>query len=160
MRTHAFASMLAGMALALTIAAPAAAQTTRAMDLLLAKRVAATAVDFAKKNSAPGGAIAIVDAGGHLVYLERLDNTFPAAATVATEKARTAALFRRPTKDFETAIKNGRTALLGVQVMTPLEGGVPIVVDGQVVGAIGVSGAASAAQDEEIARAAVVPPAS
>jgi glc operon protein GlcG len=136
------------------------ATTTRAqsvrkeLDLALAKRVAAAAVDEAKRNDA-GGAIAIVDTGGHLVYLERIDGTFPAAAAVATEKARTAATFRRPTRDFENAIKNGRAALLGVAVMTPLQGGVPIMVDGQVVGAIGVSGAASAQQDDDIAQAAV-----
>jgi glc operon protein GlcG len=148
---------LAALALAAGTAGPVHAQSVRAIDLALARRVAAAATDYAKTHNAPGGAIAIVDAGGHLVYLERLDNTFPAAAAVATEKARTAAIFRRPTKDFEEAIAKGRGALLGVAVMTPLEGGVPILVDGQVVGAIGVSGAASAAQDEEIARAAVGP---
>ena len=68
--------------------------------------------------SAPGGAIAIADAGGHLLYLERLDGTFPAAAAVSTEKARTAAIFQKPTSDFEDAIKAGRNALLGVSVMS------------------------------------------
>jgi glc operon protein GlcG len=150
-------SILPALVLALVTGATsqADAQNMRALDLAFAKRVAAAATSYATQKNAPGGAIAIVDAGGHLVYLERLDNTFPAAAAVATEKARTAAVFRRATKDLEDAIRNGRNALLGVQVMTPLEGGVPIVVDGQVVGAVGVSGAASADQDEEIARAAV-----
>src|SRR5206468_6708693 len=120
-----------------------------------AKRVAAAAVEEARRLSAPSGAIAVVDDGGHLLYLERLDNTFPAAASVATEKARTAAQFRRPTGVFEDAIKGGRLALLGVQAMTPLQGGVPVLADGQVVGAIGVSGAASAQQDDDIAKAAV-----
>jgi glc operon protein GlcG len=120
-----------------------------------AKRVAAAAVEEARRLAAPSGSIAVVDDGGHLLYLERLDNTFPAAATVATEKARTAAQFRRPTSGFEDAIKGGRLALLGVQVMTPLQGGVPVLVNGQVVGAIGVSGAASAQQDDDIAKAAV-----
>lgn len=119
-----------------------------------AKRVAAAAVEQVRKGAGTG-AIAVVDDGGHLVYLERLENTFPAAAIVAFEKARTAAVFRRPTKVFEEAIASGRSALLGVAVMTPLEGGVPIVVNGRVVGAVGVSGAASAAEDEVIARAAV-----
>jgi uncharacterized protein GlcG (DUF336 family) len=74
-----------------------------------------------------------------------------AAAVVAIEKARTAATFRKPTRDFENAIAKGRTALVAVDVMTPLQGGVPIVVDGVVVGAIGVSGAMTAQQDDDIA---------
>jgi glc operon protein GlcG len=117
--------------------------------------VAAAAVDEAKRLAAPGGALAIVDDGGHLLYLERLDDTFPAAATVAIEKARTAATFRRPTQVFEDAIKNGRVSLVAVDAMTPLQGGVPILSGGKVVGAIGVSGAASAQQDDDIARGAV-----
>lgn len=131
-----------------------AAATKAALTLDGAKRVAAAATTEAKRLMAPSGAIAIVDDGGHLLYLERLDNTFPAAAVVAVEKARTAATFRRPTRAFEEAVKGGRLALLGVDVMTPLQGGVPIVVDGQVVGAIGVSGAASAQQDDDIAQGA------
>ncbi len=115
-----------------------------------AKKVAAAAVAEARKNNA-GGVIAIVDEGGQLMYLERLDNTFPAGAMVSFGKARTAALFRKPTKVFEDAIKNGRVAFLGAPEMTPLQGGIPIEVDGQVVGGIGVSGANSAPQDEEIA---------
>ena len=120
-----------------------------------AKRIIAAAESEAKRLGAPSGAIAIVDDGGHLLYLERLDNTFPAAATVAVEKARTAATFRRPTSVFEDAVKGGRLALLGVDVMTPLQGGVPITMGGQVVGAIGVSGAASAQQDDDIAKGTV-----
>src|ERR687889_331880 len=92
----------------------------------------------------------VVVTGGNLLFLQRLDNTFPAAAAVAIEKARTAATFRRPTRDFENAIKNGRTSLLGVAVMTPLQGGVPIVAEGQVFGAVGVSGATSAQEDDDI----------
>jgi glc operon protein GlcG len=134
--------------------APHAAADEGAMSLALAKQVAGAATAEAKRLSAPGGAIAVVDGGGHLVYLERLDKTFPAAAVVAAEKARTAAVFQRPTVDFENAIKGGREALLGVSVMTPLQGGVPIRKGGEVVGAVGVSGAASAQQDEEIATAA------
>jgi glc operon protein GlcG len=138
-------------------AAALAAETAAAQSLSLAraKQIAAAATTEATRLSAPGGAIAITDAGGHLLYLERLDGTFPAAAAVSTEKARTAAIFQKPTADFEDAIKSGRAALLGVGVMTPLQGGVPIRIGGVVVGAIGVSGAASAAQDTEIAKAAV-----
>ena len=123
------------------------------MTLGFAKKLMATAEGEVARLKAPGGAIAIVDDGGHLVLLERLDGTFPAASAVSTEKARTAAVFRMPTENLENAIKNGRSALLGVSVMTPLTGGVPIRVHGRVVGAVGVSGAASAAQDTEIANA-------
>jgi len=115
-----------------------------------AKAVAAAAAREAARNGV-GGAIAVVDAGGHVLYVERLDGTFPAATAVAIEKARTAAVFERPTRVFEEAIAGGRTSLVAVDVMTPLQGGVPVVVDGHVVGAIGVSGAASAAQDDELA---------
>jgi glc operon protein GlcG len=119
-----------------------------------AHRALTLAVAEARHLGAPGGSIAIVDAGGHLVALERLDNTFPASAAVAIEKARTSAVFRVPTRNFEEAVKNGRTSLVAVDVMLPLQGGVPLVRNGQVVGAIGVSGAKSAQQDDDIAAAA------
>lgn len=119
-----------------------------------ARRAVAAAVSYARANSAPGGAIAVVDNGGHLVYLERLDGTFAAGATISIGKARTAVMFKRPTKGLEDIINKGRTAMIPVAEVawfTPLQGGVPIVVDGEIVGGIGVSGAASAQQDEEIA---------
>ncbi len=140
------------VALAASILQTGAAEH-RTLSLSDAKSVAAAAAAEARKNNA-GGAIAIVDDGGHLLYLERLDGTFPAAASVATDKARTAATFRRPTRDFEDAIRKGRTSLVAVVEMTPLQGGVPLTLGGQVVGAIGVSGAASAQQDDDIATAA------
>ncbi|MBL0927822.1 MAG: heme-binding protein [Phycisphaerales bacterium] len=99
------------------------------------------------------GSIAVVDAGGHLLALRRLDGTFPASAHVAEGKARTAAEFRKPTRDFESAINSGRTAMAAMKDWTPLQGGVPVFVDGACVGAVGVSGAASAQQDDEIAQA-------
>ncbi len=116
-----------------------------------AKSVAAAAVAEARKLSAPGGAIAVVDAGGTLLYLESLDGTFAAASEISIGKAKTAARFRKPTSFFEDVIKKGRTPMVALENFTPLQGGVPITVDGQVVGAIGVSGAASAQQDENIA---------
>ena len=118
-----------------------------------AKRVIAGAVAYAKKNNAPGGVIAVVDEGGNLMALERLDGTFAAGANISIGKARTAVLFKRPTKAFEDIIKNGRTAMVALPdaYFTPLQGGVPIVIDGQIVGGVGVSGAASAQQDEELA---------
>lgn len=149
-------STLALLALALCAAAPRPALADPVGDLPLAtaRAVGDAAVAEARRLAAPGGAIAVVDAGGHLAYLVRLDGTFPAAAEVATEKARTAATFQRPTAGFEDAANSGRYALLGVRAMTPLRGGIPIVAAGKVLGAVGVSGAASAAQDEQIAAAA------
>lgn len=117
-----------------------------------ARRVSDAASAAARARGA-GGAIAIVDAGGNAVLVERLDGTFPAAASVSLGKARTAALFRKPTKAFEDAINGGRTALAAVAEMTPLQGGIPIMHEGYVVGAIGVSGAHSQDEDEQIALA-------
>jgi uncharacterized protein GlcG (DUF336 family) len=121
-----------------------------------ARAVMAAARAHATRHGS-GGTIAIVDDGGHPVLLERLDGTFPASPGIAIGKARTAALFRRPTKAFEELIgKGGRTAMVTVAEVAdfvPLQGGVPIVIDGEVVGAIGVSGATSAQVDEDIAQA-------
>jgi glc operon protein GlcG len=122
-----------------------------------ARAIIEQAETYAREHGAPGGAIAVVDAAGLLVALDRLDGTFPAAANISIGKARTAALFRKPTRDFEEIVNKGRftmTALPDVTPFTPLQGGVPIVIDGAVVGAVGVSGAASARQDDEIAQAA------
>jgi glc operon protein GlcG len=122
-----------------------------------AKQLIATAVGEAQRMSAPGGAIAVVDDGGHLIAAERWDNTFAASATISLGKARTAALFRKPTKLFEDIVNKGRTSMTALpdSLFTPLQGGVPIEVDGKVIGAVGVSGAASAQQDEDIAMAAI-----
>jgi glc operon protein GlcG len=133
------------------------AQTVEKKTLTIdgARRVIAGAVAYAKKNNAPGGVIAVVDDGGNLMALERLDGTFAAGANISIGKARTAVLFKRPTKAFEDIIKNGRTAMVALPdaYFTPLQGGVPITIDGQIVGGVGVSGAASAQQDEELALA-------
>src|ERR1041384_6462354 len=133
------------------------AQTIEKKSLTIdgAKKVIAGAVAYAKKNNAPGGVIAVVDEGGNLMALERLDGTFAAGANISIGKARTAVLFKRPTKAFEDIIKNGRTAMVALPdaYFTPLQGGVPITIDGQIVGGVGVSGAASAQQDEELAMA-------
>lgn len=120
-----------------------------------ARKVIAGAVAYAKKNNAPGFSIAVVDDGGNLMAVERLDGTFAAGANISIGKARTAVLFKRPTKAFEDTIKNGRTAMVALPdaYFTPLQGGIPITIDGQIVGGVGVSGAASAQQDEEIAMA-------
>src|SRR5215204_6035088 len=136
-----------------TVFANAQTVEKKALTLDGAKRVIAGAVAYAKKNNAPGGVIAVVDDGGNLMALERLDGTFAAGATISIGKARTAVLFKRPTKVFEDIIKNGRTAMVALpdSLFTPLQGGIPIIVDGQIVGGVGVSGAMSAQQDEELA---------
>jgi glc operon protein GlcG len=121
------------------------------MTLEGARKVLEAAKAEARRVQAPGGTIAVVDDGGHLLLLERPDGTAPVTPPIAIGKARTAALFRSPTSKFEQIIRDGRTPMLAIEGWTPMQGGVPIVVDGQVVGAVGVSGAASAPQDEEIA---------
>ena len=143
----------AGLLLGFALHSPTLAQTVEKKSLTLdgAKKVIAAAVTEARSKNAPGAAIAVVDEGGNLVALERLDNTFAAGANISVGKARTAVLFKRPTKFFEDVINKGRTAMATLNNFTPLQGGVPIMVDGQIVGAVGVSGAASAQQDEELA---------
>ena len=135
--------------------AAANAQIVEKKSLTLegARTVIAGAKLYAAKNNAPGGVIAVVDEGGNLVALERLDGTFTAGANISIGKAKTAVMFKKPTKFFEDVIKNGRTAMVALPDFTPLQGGVPILVDGQVVGGVGVSGASSAQQDEELAMA-------
>src|SRR6266446_5764357 len=142
-----------GMLMALTFSSISSAQTMQKKGLTLdgAKKVIAAAVAEAKSKNAPGGAIAVVDEGGNLVAVERLDNTFAAGANISIGKARTAVLFKRPTKFFEDVINKGRTAMTTLNDFTPLQGGVPVIVDNQIIGAVGVSGAASAQQDEELA---------
>ena len=149
-------TIAAGLLLS-ALAAVTQAQLTDKKVLTLngANKVIAASLTYARKNSAPGAVIAVVDDGGNLMALERLDGTFAAGANISIGKARTAALFKRPTKVFEDIIKNGRTAMVALpdSLFTPLQGGVPIVIDGQIVGGVGVSGAASAQQDEEVALA-------
>lgn len=116
-----------------------------------AKKVAAAAEAEAKKNNW-NVVIAVVDDGGNLLYLQRLDGTQTGSIDVAIQKARTAQAFKRPTKVFEDAIAGGRNALIALHGALPLEGGLPILVGGQLVGAIGVSGVKST-EDGQIAKA-------
>ena len=135
------------------LAVPSGAQPTSPKPSLTldgARRVIAAAEQYARQSHTTG-VIAVVDDGGNLMAVERLDGTFAAGATISIGKARTAVLFRMPTKFFEDVVKKGRTAMVALDDFTPLQGGVPIVVDGQIVGGVGVSGAASAQQDEELA---------
>lgn len=122
-----------------------------ALTLEAAKAVAAAAERFASDRGWTV-AVAVVDAGGGLVLFHCLDDTQPGSRDIAVHKARTAALLHRPTKALEDSIAGGRSALLSVPGMVALEGGVPIRVDGRVIGALGVSGMMSA-QDGEVAAA-------
>ena len=149
--------LIASIVIVSSLSIIANAQTVEKKTLTIdgARKVIAGAIAYAKKNNAPGGVIAVVDEGGNLMALERLDGTFAAGANISIGKARTAVLFKRPTKAFEDIIKNGRTAMVALPdaYFTPLQGGVPITIDGQIVGGVGVSGASSAQQDEELATA-------
>jgi glc operon protein GlcG len=117
-----------------------------------AKKVAAPALAEAEKNHW-NVAIAIVDTSGNLVYYEKMDNTQLGSATIALDKARTAALFKRPTKAFQDAVETpGGARVVGMHNVIAVEGGIPLVAEGKIVGAIGVSGATSA-QDAQCAKA-------
>ena len=143
----------ASVALALLASFSALAQTVdkKALTLDGARKIAAAAEDEAKKNKW-NVVIAIVDDGGNLLYLQRMDGTQTGSIQIAIDKARTAQAFKRPTKVFEDAVAGGRNAILGIDGAMPLEGGVPIKLDDQVIGAIGVSGV-TAQQDGQIAKA-------
>ena len=117
-----------------------------------AKQVGEAAAKYAKENGATPS-VAVVDDSGHLLYFMRPESSFAAGANVSIGKARTSAIFKKPTKDFEDTINKGRFTMTALADFTPLQGGVPIVHDGQVIGAVGVSGAKSAQQDEEVAKA-------
>src|SRR5439155_22521914 len=140
-------------ALLLGAATGSAAQMADKKVLTLegARKVAAAAAADARAHG-EGSAIAVVDDGGNLMYLERLDGTFAAGAHISIGKARTAAPFKKPTAAFENIIKNGRTAMIALEDFTPLQGGVPLELDGKVVGAIGVSGAANQQREEAVAK--------
>jgi glc operon protein GlcG len=121
-----------------------------ALTLDGAKKAAAAAEAEALKNGW-NVVIAITDDGGNLLYLQRLDGTQASSSETATRKARTAALFKRPTKALEDAVAGGRVSLLSLPNVTPLEGGLPILYKGEIIGAIGVSGAQSS-QDAQVAK--------
>jgi uncharacterized protein GlcG (DUF336 family) len=148
-------------ALLFTIAAfgqtPAAPAPTYGVSITAdsAKKLAAAAIAEAKKNNL-SMAVAIVDTGGYLVYFERMPDTQLGSVQIAMEKAKSAAMFRRPTKVFQDAVAAGGDGLrmLGLTGAVPVEGGIPLIVGGKVVGAIGASGGTSA-QDGSTAQAGV-----
>jgi glc operon protein GlcG len=147
----AFWSLVLALILSATVTLQAELPTKKVLTLGMAKKLVAAAEAEAKKRGATV-VIAVVDDGGQLIFLERLDDTQVASVEVAIGKARTAAIFRRPSKVFEDQVKNGRVAALALPGATPLQGGIPITVEGKVIGAIGVSGN-SPQEDEEIALA-------
>jgi len=146
MKTRPWMTILLGILFFTLVPRSAGAQLPNgygaAIGVEMARKIAAAAVAEGKKNGW-NVAVAIVDPAGELVFFERIDNTQAGSIAVSQEKARTAARFKRPTKAFEDALVGGRQAILGLPGVVPLEGGVPLLVDGKIVGAIGVSGATS-----------------
>lgn len=125
--------------------------TKKTLTLAAAKEIAAAAEREAAANNW-NVVIAILDEGGHLLYLQRMDETQVGSVDVAIAKAQSAVKFKRPTKAFEDALNGGRQAILRLPGAMPVEGGLPLTVDGKVLGAIGVSGVTSQ-QDGQIAQA-------
>src|SRR3954462_13220252 len=139
---------------ALVVMANGQTAEKKTLTLQGAEQVIAAAKNEVTKLHAPGGVIAVVDDGGNLMALERLDGTFSAGANISIGKAKTAVMFKKPTRFFEELINSngkGRTVMTALENFTPLIGGIPIVIDGQIVGGVGVSGAATADQDEKLA---------
>jgi glc operon protein GlcG len=128
-------------------------KTRKVLTLEDARKVAAAAEFEARRNNW-NVCIAVVDDGAHLLHFERLDGSQLASVDIAIAKARSAMLGRRPTKIYEDMVNNGRYAALTMPGITHLEGGIPIVVDGEPVGAVGVSGVKSS-QDAQIAQAGI-----
>jgi len=130
---------LATVFCAMTVIAQAPSPYGLPISLENAKKASAAAIAEARKNSW-NMAVAVVDPSGTLVYYEKMDNTQNGSAKVAIDKARSAALFKRPTKVFADRIATGNAGILAVEGAIPVEGGIPLVIDGHIVGAIGVSG--------------------
>jgi uncharacterized protein GlcG (DUF336 family) len=128
-------------------------RSTKYLTLEGAKKMMAAAEAEALKNKW-NVAIAIVDAGGNLLMFQKLDETQSGSIDVAIGKARTAVTFKRPTKALEEIISGGRSVFLAVEGITPLQGGLPIMLEGQLLGGVGVSGVLSS-QDEQISQAAL-----
>lgn len=127
--------------------------TKQVLTLAAAKTIAAAAEQEAVRNKWCV-VIAVVDDGGHLLLLHRMDNTQLASVEVAFQKSKSAMLFKRPTKVLEDVVTGGRNVMMKLAHIVPVEGGLPLVVDGQIVGAIGVSGVTSP-QDGQVAQAGV-----
>lgn len=127
--------------------------TAKYITLEAAKKMAVAGEAEARKNGW-NVAIAVVDASGGLILFHKLDETQPGSIAVAQAKARTAALFKRPSKALEDAIAAGKQGFLSVEGIVPIQGGLPVIVEDKVIGAVGVSGVTSP-QDEQVALAAL-----
>jgi uncharacterized protein GlcG (DUF336 family) len=128
-------------------------KTRQELTLADCERIAAAAQVEARRNNWVVS-IAILDDGGHLLHFARMDGASPASAAISVEKARTAAMTRRTSGMWEERIKQGRTAMLKMPGILPVQGGVPIIVEGSCVGGVGVSGVQSH-EDEQIAQAGI-----
>ena len=151
-RYRGWALVLAGLLLPATgvVAAPTIDKKT--LSLEAAQKIASAALAAARERGV-GVVVVVVDDGGQLILLQRMDEAQVASVNVGIGKARTAAIYRRPSRVFEEQIRNGRVAALALADATPLQGGVPVVLDGKVIGAVGVSGDTPQV-DEDIAIAA------
>ena len=158
MKSRALITMIFGIVFCILAPRAAMAQAMpnpygQGISVEIARKVANAALAEGKKNGW-FVSVAIVDTAGDLVYFERMDNAMSASVVVSQEKARTAARFKRPTKAFEDAVAGGRQVILSLPGVTPVEGGIPLLIDGKIVGAVGVSGATSA-QDAQCAQVGV-----
>jgi glc operon protein GlcG len=155
MRGRAVSVSVISVVLALVLAGAGWGEPIQKKSLSLedARKASAAAAVEAKKNKW-NMAIAVVDDGGHLIYFERIDETQFGSIDIAIGKARTAASLKRPTKALEDALNGGQYAILTFPNILPREGGLPILTDGKVVGAIGVSGGKSS-EDAQVAKAGV-----
>ncbi len=127
--------------------------TSKYITLEGAKKMMAAAEAEARKNNW-NVAIAIVDASANLIMFQKIDETQPGSVAISIGKAKTAANFKRPTRVLEEMIAGGRMAFLAVEGATPMQGGLPVTVDGKIIGAVGVSGVKSS-EDEQVAQAAI-----
>lgn len=144
-------SLLSALALSASLSFSADLATKKGLTLEVAKQIAAQAEAEARKNNW-NVVIAIVDDGANLIYLQRMDETQIGSIEVAQEKAKTSVKFKRPTKALEDAVAGGRNVVLKLPGALPVEGGLPLTIDGKIIGAIGVSGVQSN-QDGIIAKA-------
>jgi glc operon protein GlcG len=146
-RTLLIAGTLAGLAYGQQLS------TKRTLNLDIAKRMVAAAEQEARKNNFTMF-ICIVDDGGNVMFIERMDDAQLGSFEVSMEKAKSALLFKRPTKAFEDVVAGGRVAVIKLPGALPVEGGIPLMADGKIIGAIGVSGGTSP-QDAQVAQAGV-----